>query len=201
MARAASSLPEDEAEPSSGEQSPLSLEQDAVSPHRAALGLAPQQGSLAEPAWLEAARPSPFSDARAGVVRVAAVAAVASPARSLASPTIRASSRAWLLQAFPSPVARAHGGFTIIHDVEAVASPMRGKATLRQLRARPPLEAIGLAPTDGEAPSSRSRTFSNHETRWGFHPYQIHPQAVTRPPSGRAVLRAPPMMWAYPEIL
>ena len=193
MATAASSLPEDEAEPSSGEQSPLSLEQDAVSPHRAALGLAPQQGSLAEPAWLEAARPSPFSDARAGVVRVVAVAAVASPARSLASPTIRASSRAWLLQASPSPVARAHGSFTIIHDVE-VASPMRGRAKLRQLRARPPVEVVRLAPTDEETPPSRSITFFNHETRRGFHPYQIHPQAVTRPPSGGAVLRAPPMM-------
>ena len=141
LAVAASSLPEHDADTSSVEHWSLSSQQHAVSSHSAARWLAPQQVTLAEPALLEPTLPAPVSDARAGVVSIAAVAAVASPARSLASPIIGIASRPWLQHVLPSPVSRVRGGFASVAAVAAVASPIRGRATLRQPRERSRPEA------------------------------------------------------------
>ena len=180
LAMLASSLQEHHADPSSVEHSSLSPQQHAVSSHGAARWLAPQQVTLAVPALLEPALPLPVTDARASIVSIVAVAAVASPARSLASENIGIVARTRLHHALPSPVSMARGGFASIVDVEAVASPIRGRATLRQPRARPRLEAIGLASAD-------SAGFKGDVRRLGLHSSEFRPAAPTLPPDARVL--------------
>ena len=155
VAIAVSSLPEHDAHRNSAEHSSLSSQQQA------------QEVTLAGPALLEIALPSPASVARASVADVTAVAAVASPARSLVSPNLGITSAArlqhavpWTVSrvqyAVPWPVSRARGGFVSIAAVAAAASPMRGRATLPQLRTRPSVAAVSRAPEDIATPSLRS---------------------------------------------
>ena len=186
LAMAAQSLPEHDADTSSVEHSSMSSQQHAVSSHSAARWLAPQQVTLAEPALLETALPSPLSastvsDARADVVSIVAVAVVASPARSLGPPIIGIASRPWLQHVLPSPVSRVRGGFASIAAVAAVASPIRGRATLRQPRERSRPEAIDLAPAALVTQSSRSAGFRGHVRRLDLHPSQFRPKAPTLP--------------------
>ena len=106
----------------------------------------PEEVTLAESAPLEPDPPSTVSNARASVASNAAVAFVASPARSLAAPSLGIVLRARWQHAFPAPVWFGRGDFDRVGAIAAVASPMRGRATGLQPHARQHVQAVSSSP-------------------------------------------------------